>query len=454
MGKHRNVISITDDNLTYLQAKDVGTPVFRQVSIKGKSDAEITKQLSLLIKAHKIALHQVTAVISRQNVLVRFMTLPSADVVELKKMVALQIGSIVPYALEEIVFDIQLLGDAGSNQRKVMVIIAPKDVIERQWQIYTKAGVSPSIVSISSMGVWLWYSRRTADKLGVALVLDINEGEVEICLCQHAHLFTSRAFRLPSSDLAADDFKFLLKEIDLTIEGYMKERVGPALTKIITTGSKPIPIDLLTRLQKEYELPVEDIDHARQIKGSNESATALIGFSAVDAAHQINLIPRHLADAHVKTLAAKAAKRMALIMVGLFVIVGVIGAIQVNKKNKYLEELNDQWQVTKKQLDGIEQEKAKINAMSQALNGRVVFAEIFKVVEQSTPPSVSFFNVNINDQKLLSMQGIAKNPADINALQESLMRSTLFVSVQLDFVNKRSTQDGEVSYFKLSCQLK
>jgi len=453
MSKQRKILSISDEYLTFLQAKEGGAPLFRQVIIKGLKDEEIVKKVLSLVKEFQITRQQMIAVINRQNILVRFMTLPSNNLIELKNMVALQVSNIIPYAAEDISFDVQLVEDIGGGQSKVMIVIVPKEIINRQWHIYTKAGVSPAVMSASSIGVWLWYNRRQLDRAGIALILDINELEAEICICNHEHLFFSRALRFPALDLSADAFKSVLKEIDLTIDGYVQERIGPLPSKIIITGSKPIPIDLLGALNKAYDLPVEDVDHARNIKGCMESATALIGFSSTELVNTINLIPKELVDLFLRDQTKKALRRL-FGAIFLFVLIAVVvGVLHVYRKNVQLEDLNRQWVQTKRQLDIIESTKSKIDAMSQELNNRVVLSDVFKVMLESVPPGVSLFNLSLSD-KVLSMQGVAAKQADISAFQEGLMRSALFTNVRLDFVNKRATQDSEVSYFKISCQMK
>ena len=454
MNKYHKIIAITDEQLTFLQSRETGSPLFRQFDIKNLSFEAAAKKLMLLIKEFKLKQTGVAVVIHRQNAIMRSVTLPSADIQELKKMVALQMGSIVPYAPDDVVFDLQILKEMGGGSSKVLIVIVPKAIILRCWDIYTKAGIRPSMITLSTFGLWSWYRNQTGDRSTVVMILDIDIHIGEICICTGDHVYASRAIRFPNQDIAVDDFKFLFKEIDITVDGYLQERIGPLPSKIIITGSGLVLLDLMTVLGKEYELPVENADISKSVKNATGSVAALIGLSSADLGRTINLVPDEFIRSYLKAQAVGAFKRMSMAVIILMMLVAGTFAMHLYRKNVYLEDLDRQWVQTKKQLDVMEKTKAKIDAMTAALNKRVIFKDIFTVISRSAAPGISLYNMNISDDRMLTMQGVAKDQADINAFQESLIRSSVFANVRLDFVNKRTTQDSEASYFKLSCQLK
>ncbi len=453
MGKNQKIISISDQYLTFLQLKENGAPAFRQISIEGANEDDVARKLKELSKTFGLRKGSFTAMVSRHDVLVRFMTLPSSNVEEIKKMVALQIDKIVPYAADEVIFDVLTIGN-NKDASKVMVVLVPREIVERYWRIFVKAGGIPARMSMSAWGLWLWYQRRPLDKSGIALILDLHDAAGEICICSHDHVFASRAFRFVKGGFGNSDSSVLLKETHSTIEGYIQENVGPLPTKIIIVGTRLISDDLLETLKKEYELPIERVEQAKELGVAKEASTAMMGLSGSDLAKSIDLMPKDLVEAQIKVGVKWAMIRMMVAVVLLIASVAVSGIVHIHRKRVYLEQLNEEWVQTKKQLDRMQQMKATIEMTSQALNNRVMAADIIKAVSEAAPQSISLFNMNIASDRTLMMQGIASQPADINIFQENLVRSSMFVSVRLDFVNKRTTQEGESSYFKISCQLK
>ena len=76
--------------------------------------------------------------------------------------------------------------------------------------------------------------------------------------------------------------------------------------------------------------------------------------------------------------------------------------------------------------------------------------EIYRLL----PDSVALMNLSLSDGYHLTFQGLSNRNSDINDLQRAFVNSDYFDNVNLDYVNKRITQDGEVNYFKISCVIK
>ena len=84
------------------------------------------------------------------------------------------------------------------------------------------------------------------------------------------------------------------------------------------------------------------------------------------------------------------------------------------------------------------------------LKGRLIFSDLVRELYSLLPPQVYLVSMVISDGNSLSFEGVASNAVDINLFQKKMIDSKMFANVNLDYVNKRITQQGEVDYFKIT----
>jgi hypothetical protein len=125
--------------------------------------------------------HRVVTSVSCEDVLCQILRLPSTDPGELKQMLDLQIDSLTPLPLEEVVYSFQPL-DTVEGQTRVLVAIAPKATVNRRVEALEAAGLQPEIVSVDALAVFRALTNRSLlagdDRLNVLVVLSAASTDV------------------------------------------------------------------------------------------------------------------------------------------------------------------------------------------------------------------------------------------------------------------------------------
>ena len=110
-----------DKKISMIKAMDVGS----------LSDEELALKISDLAVELKIDSRYLILSIPRHLTTTRNLDLPSANPLEIKDMIELQIGKQTPYASDEVIKDYQILGSNADGYSKVLLVIVHRDIVNR-----------------------------------------------------------------------------------------------------------------------------------------------------------------------------------------------------------------------------------------------------------------------------------------------------------------------------------
>jgi hypothetical protein len=127
--------------------------------------------------------HRIVTSVSCEDVLCQILRLPATELGELKQMLDLQIDSLTPLPLEEVVYSFQPL-DTVDGQTRVLVAIAPKATVNQRIEALEAAGLQPEIVSVDALAMFRALTSRSLlagdDRLNVLVVLSAASTDVVV----------------------------------------------------------------------------------------------------------------------------------------------------------------------------------------------------------------------------------------------------------------------------------
>ena len=125
--------------------------------------------------------HRVVTSVSCEDVLCQILRLPATEPGELKQMLDLQIDSLTPLPLEEVVYSFQSL-DIVEGQTRVLVAIAPKAAVNQRVEALESAGLQPEIVAVDALAMFRALTGRSLltgdDRLNVLVILSAASTDV------------------------------------------------------------------------------------------------------------------------------------------------------------------------------------------------------------------------------------------------------------------------------------
>jgi type IV pilus assembly protein PilM len=129
----------------------------------------ITPTLAKLCKQHKIKGGDVLLSISGQSVFMRFVKLPPVDPAQVEQVVKFEAQQNVPFPLEEVTWDYQMMPNRSSgNEAEAVIVAIKKDVIEAEVEAVERVGVKVRRVDVAPFALLNAFprisssSRRTA----------------------------------------------------------------------------------------------------------------------------------------------------------------------------------------------------------------------------------------------------------------------------------------------------
>lgn len=445
------------------QADSVVVTDLKMYPLQSSDDQEIIRVLKQQVrKDYKKKVVPIIFVLPRRWVLLKHMRLPSHEEQEVRKMVGLQLGRQIPYALEEVVFDCHSLEQEDSGYTRVLVVIAHKNILMRFFGIFQDAGLHIDQVTMASLGVLSWgqYCGEKPPLVSAMMLVDVGASYTDICFCMQGRLLFSRSLDIGVKAFKQNAAESFFKELNLSIRTYQKERWGPTIAGLQIFSSWDSMEALAQRYQFEIPLPIVVDNVFAHISCSRKfnknvfeqypdmSLTAAVGVLLAPSAMQINLKPAEV-DARKKKRAQKRQGVRALVLTGvLCVLISGYVVLMGQRQQQVLAQVQTEFKVTQKAVKQLRQRREFIDAIRQEQTSQWFVPDVMAELYRITPKDISFHFLRLDKKKSLSIQGYAFNRNDVNDFQAQLVQSSLFNEVTLKFTTQRKIFQQDLVEFK------
>lgn len=438
------------------------------VPLAGQKPEDLDRALSQLIQGRNIA--SLAALIPGRYAILKQITLPSHSDDEIENMVSLQINHLGPFPREEIVFGHLILDKDLQGYSRVLIVVVQKENILYFLRALQRQNVIPRHLFLGSQAILNWYlfQKRVAKLPDAPCVMlaDVDDDNTEVCFCHRDKLFFSRNIRFGTRDMADDKLESFLEQIGLTLGAYIKENMGPDITRIAVIANTDARAQLAEKLEEYYRVPVDvltSFDHlvheksaglTLQQKAAGLSLTRSIGFLLERGHAFVNLMPQEV----VHNQASRIRRRVILRFTVSALIAGLLGlglfGTKVYRDKQRLQAVEEQLGQTRALVEKVRQEIDVLRAFARRHRQRIRFVEIFRELYQLTPGGINFQTLNLDNQLMLSIQGNAASGSDVNLFQSRLVESPVFQEVTLQYATQRVRFRQEYTDFKIVCQLR
>src|SRR5438093_3515145 len=105
---------------------------------------------------HKMHIHQgdVNYAVSAQSVFARFVKLPALDAEKIDKIIAFEAQEDVPFPIDQVVWDYQLVGGCMGEQIQVVIVAIKRDLLDEINTAVEETGLRTRILDVASMGLY------------------------------------------------------------------------------------------------------------------------------------------------------------------------------------------------------------------------------------------------------------------------------------------------------------
>ena len=391
------------------------------------ADTVLSPALLEIVREKGIRPGKVALSVAGQMVFPRFAALPAAGGDErFDQMVRYEIEQNIPFPIDEMVCDRQVLGDTESGDKSVMIVAAKVDQIEALTSAVSAVGFSPELVDVAPIALTNALRFNRAEE-GCVVMLDIGAKTTSLVIAEGDKIYNRSipvagntitkdiATALGCSQEEAESLKLekayvslggvtededevvdrvskvcravltrLHAEISRSINFYRSQQGGSTPTKLYLTGGSALLPQLDVFFSESLQIEVEFFNPFERIgvgprvdqealgyEGAFIAATAGVALHQAELAHfAINLLPPALVEAR-----AERAKIPFIVVAGVSVVAGLaLLMLSINRETSVIEAKRDAVQV-------------KVNALSR-FDGQVKAAEKELAAETASADAV------------------------------------------------------------------
>ncbi len=153
---------------------------------------QITRTLQSIRQEHQFAARQALISISGQFALTRFVKLPPVSEQEnrVRQIVEFEARQNVPFPIEEVVWDYQLIANPEAEELEVMFVVVKNNIVDEITSSVQAAGLNPILADVSSCAT---YNAARANGIGeesCCMVLDIGGRSTNLLFVDRNQFFS------------------------------------------------------------------------------------------------------------------------------------------------------------------------------------------------------------------------------------------------------------------------
>jgi len=226
---------------------------------------------------------KVNYAVAPQSVFARFVKLPAIEQEKLHRIVAFEAQQNVPFPIDEVVWDYQLIGGGGDEQIEVVLVAIKADLLGGINSAVEETGLRTAIVDVGTMALYNAFRYNYGELAGCSLLVDIGARTTNLLFVEPQKIF-SRSVPIGGSSVTAGISKefgepFAAAELRKKRDGFVNlgdvdaEPSDPEVARV-----SKLMRSTMTRLQAEV---MRSISHYRaQQQGNAPERLFLCGGTA------------------------------------------------------------------------------------------------------------------------------------------------------------------------------
>jgi len=156
----------------------------------GARNAQIGAALREMLGELGIKGGPVNYAIAAQSVFARFVKLPAVEEEKIERIIAFEAQQNVPFPIDEVVWDYQLVGGGAEEQIQVVLVAIKEDLLGEVNAAVESAGLRTSIVCVATMALYNAFRYNYSDLAGCSLLVDIGARTTNLLFVEPGKIFS------------------------------------------------------------------------------------------------------------------------------------------------------------------------------------------------------------------------------------------------------------------------
>src|SRR5438034_11255997 len=164
--------------------------------------AQITATIREMLNELGIKSGKVNYAVAGQSVFARFVKLPSVEEEKIDRIIAFEAQQNVPFPIDEVVWDYQLVGGGADEQLAVVLVAIKSDLLEGINAAVEAAGLRPMVIRVANMALYHAFRYNYSDVTEPSLLVDIGARTTNLLFIEPGKVF-SRSVPIGGSSVTA-----------------------------------------------------------------------------------------------------------------------------------------------------------------------------------------------------------------------------------------------------------
>src|SRR5882724_2697752 len=176
--------------------------IVMEMAVEGLRHAQVELALRQMLDELQIKPRHVNYAVPGQSVFARFVKLPAVEEEKIGKIIAFEAQQNVPFPIDEVVWDYQLVGGGADEQIQVVLVAIKSDLLDEINHAVESAGLRTAIVDVATMALYNAFRYNYADLSGCSLLVDIGARTTNLLFVEPQKIF-SRSVPVGGSSITA-----------------------------------------------------------------------------------------------------------------------------------------------------------------------------------------------------------------------------------------------------------
>ncbi|MBN1586613.1 MAG: pilus assembly protein PilM [Candidatus Omnitrophica bacterium] len=445
----------------------------REVEVVRVSRRNLTQDsgpLKTLLEEWEIHADKVILVISRDQVLLRNLELPSTDLEEITEIVSLQADKQTPFSRDEITAGFRVLSSSKEHYTHILLAVIQKEIIQN----VTKALPVPLskieriCLDTECLSNWDPVLRSKLDTRTYAL-LDLEQDRMDFCVCSEGKLLFSRLVPFKSSrEWSPEVERQVTEEIRLCLEAYKNEELGPEIREAVLMGAR-VAKERLAKICRERFLikPVcfseeaaSELTYSEQVERYLEremkedgSSSKLMGLALNLNAELMDFVPAEMGRIRRKQRQAKEMMLTGVLSAALLLCAGAVIGSESFYKYKYNNDLGQELHRLESTATILRRYKQRLGVIRERVDLKGSALEGLYQIHRAVPQEMYLTGIQFDWGDGFSIRGTASSTPPVFEMVRDLEKLPEFQNVKTKYVTRRRIENMELTDFEVNCPL-
>jgi hypothetical protein len=371
--------------------------------------------------------HRIVTAVGAENVFCQTLRFPTADTVELKQMLDLQIDNLTPLPVEEIVYSFEPLEVSGTETR-VLLAVARKATVNERVAALESVGLQAEAVAVDALAVFREMARRNVlpgdDKLN-AFVL-ISASAVNLIIHHRGNLIAVRSLVLGTHGITEPEMQTAIREeLQRTLVAAEVETPGVENGRVqFATWSDSLR-PAVAELAQGWGGAAEFLENG---SSPSPSVSVCLETARTDVAH-LNLLPEEWRVRRRETRVRRSLIRGAIV-VGIVYIVALLGfGTLVAWEKSRLSAVQTKINRLQSKYESVRTLHKTLDAMQKQLDTKYSALEVLREVGALMPDNVKLNGYTFKRDDAVTLRAQAQTATLATDFISRLEKSELFSKV-------------------------